>query len=378
MRLRHGLIILACCLAAGAAEFEVLPGQRILLKGDSITRGYGFGNYTDPSPLRSLPGIAGLLLGSNLARPPQFLRLESYWEGLNLDGSAKTVDSVGAEIRIDIAKGELRAGDWLVYEDAGPIDKAVHPAPWPWTKDLYTNYRGLLRDLVLAAEKTIGRDHIVFMTMFDYKPNCETCDWDEPLDDGVHSGNDAIRDEAKELGIRVIDMNRIMDAAERYLEQKGWGRAVGPDGIHPNVYGNFVMTMAILGELGADLPRWRLDALIPRFAHPAALGDVPSVWGFSKDPSDGQRKRILQDLRTIVAEELKASKQAPAMRTPAGAGIQRIVRHGRILDRAAKQPERTSNPVIYELGKLFQLDHSHLLLVASMREQGGHDFCVGK
>lgn len=377
MTLRNTILLAAAGAAISAGQqFEVLPGQRLMLKGDSIARGYAFGNYTDPSPLRTIPGMGAILMRANQPRPPEFLRLENYWQGLNEDGSAKTTDSLAAEIRMNIARGELRAGDWLIFEDAGPIDKAVHPAPWPWTKDIYRNYRKLLRDMVREAEPTVGRDHIVFMTMFDYNPKCAECAWDAPLDDGVHSGNDAIRDEARQLGIRVIDMNRIMDAANRHVVARGWGRAVGPDGIHPNVYGNYVMTLAILHELGADAARWRLDALAARFAHPAAGGDVERVWGFDKDPADADRARILRELRAIVAAQPRAGKPAaPAI--SGAAGIRRIVPHGRLLRTAAKQPEGTSNTVIYELGKLFQLDRSHLLLVASMREQGGHDFCVG-
>src|SRR5262249_33435092 len=34
-------------------------------------------------------------------------------------------------------------------------------------------------------------------------------------------------------------------------------------------------------------------------------------------------------------------------------------------------------PAVYELGKLYQLDRDHAMLVASMREQGGHDFEIG-
>ncbi len=354
------------CAAAADPPFEVLPGQRIMLKGDSIARGYAFGNYTDLSPLRRIPGIGNILLRANQARPPEFLRLENYWQGLEADGSPKTTDSLAAEIRMNIARGELRTGDWLIFEDAGPIDKAVHPAPWPWTKDIYRNYRQLLRDMVQAAESTVGRDHIVFMTMFDYDPKCAECAWDAVLDDGKHSGNDAIRDEARALGIRVIDMNAIMDAANAYLSERGWGRAVGPDGIHPNVYGNWVMALAILREVGADIARWKLEAIDPRFAPRTAGGDVDTVWGFDKDPNGADRRRILRDLRGIAAARPRATD-----------GIQRIIRHGRLLSTAVKQPEATSNTVVYELGKFFQLDRSHLLLVASMREQGGHDFCVG-
>jgi len=371
---------------ARSSHFQVLPGQRILLKGDSITRGYGFGNYTDPSPLRSLPGIATILLRENLPHAPSFERLPGLWQGLNPDGSPKTVDTWAAEIERQIKTGELRAGDWLIFEDAGPIEKCVHPAPWPWEKDIYRQYRQALREMALAAEKAIGRDHIVFMTMFDYQPtsvNCGRCEWDAPLDDGKKTGNDAIRDEAAELGVTAIDMNHVMDEADRYLTRAGWGRPVGPDGIHPNVYGNYVMTLAILGALGADIAAWRLDGLLKHFKHPAAGGDVPSVWGFKKDPSDAQRNAILKDLRAIVVSVLRQTKSGNA-RNPdrpsisgETAGIKRILRHGRILARAAAQPAETTRTVSYEVGKFFQLDRENCLLVASMREQGGHDFEVG-
>jgi hypothetical protein len=55
----------------------------------------------------------------------------------------------------------------------------------------------------------------------------------------------------------------------------------------------------------------------------------------------------------------------------------KIIPHGKILDRPIRQPEGTKNSVSYELGKCFQLDRTHSLLVASMDEQGGHDMCVG-
>ena len=39
--------------------------------------------------------------------------------------------------------------------------------------------------------------------------------------------------------------------------------------------------------------------------------------------------------------------------------------------------EGTTHPVAYELGRCFQLDQDHCLLVASLDEQGGGDKCVG-
>jgi hypothetical protein len=358
-----------------AQGFLPLRDQKIILKGDSIAKGYGFGNYNDPSPLRTVYGIGAILLRENIKEPPAFGDVSYIWEGLNPDGTPKTVDTLADELNTNIKKGEIKTGDWLIFEDAGQYDMNVHPAPFPWEKYHYLRYRQYLRDMVHAVEDVIDRTHIVFMTMFDYNPVCPTCAWDKPLDIAGRTANDAIRDEGAELGIRVIDMNRIMDAAHEYLTQKGWGRTVGPDGIHPNVYGNYVMALAILGTLGGDLAPWKLDPLYRHFAHSASGGDVTTVWGFKKDPSDAERIEILEDLRAIVVREL--AKSPPAPTPPDPSLYPRVVRHGRFLSVASKQPENTTHPAVYELGKLYQLDRDHAMLVASIREQGGHDFEIG-
>lgn len=366
--------------------FEALPGQRIFLKGDSIANGFAFGNFTNPSPLRTVYGIATILLQDNLPHPPQFSRLTPVWEGLKADGTPETVDSLAGEIQVNVRQGDLRPGDWMIYEDAGELDKVVHPAPWPDAKNMYQRQREALRGMVLEADNSIGRDHVLMMTMFDYDPKAPWCAWDAPLDDGVHSGNDSIRDEAAALGVRVINLRRIMNRAEDYIASGGWGRVVGPDGIHPNVYGNYVMALAILGSMGADIAEWKIDGLHGHFRHPATGGDVETVWGFAKDPSDQQRITMLIRLRKMVADELKKDlrqKQKPRpVSIPeggdfAGRTFRRLLRHGRILDHPSSQPEGTEKPCSYELGKLFQLDATNLLLIASLREQGGHDFEVG-
>jgi hypothetical protein len=387
MTLRAVLIFVLSAVAAAAqtvetaTHWQVLPGQRILLNGDSITRGYGFGNYTDPSPLRTIYGIARILITNNLQHPPPFNPLPGVWQGLNPDGTPKTVDTLAGEIQTYIRRGDIRVGDWMIYEDAGQLDKFVHPAPWPNDKNIYRRYRSALRDMVLEADGTIGRDHILLMTMFDYEPKYPWCRWDAPLDDGVHSGNDAIRDEAAALGVSVIDMNAVMDAANAHVTAGGWGRLVGPDGIHPNVYGNYVMALAVLGALGADIGQWKINALQQHFGHPESGGDVKTIWGFVKDPADEQRTKLLEELRTIVASRLKTAMLHPPAgkldAKPQQTGFRRMIRYGRILDHPVAQPQGTSKPVSYELGKLFQLDRDHLLLVASMREQGGHDFEIG-
>src|SRR5580704_8289796 len=83
------------------------PGERILMIGDSITSGYGFGNYTDPSPLRTVYGTAELLMQSNLEHAPEFLRLSGGWKGLNADGTPiGSVDTLAGNIKFCIDKGD--------------------------------------------------------------------------------------------------------------------------------------------------------------------------------------------------------------------------------------------------------------------------------
>lgn len=290
--------------------FAICPAsaERIVLHGDSIVKGYGFGNYTDPSPLRTLHGIFRILLEANVPHAPEVPVLTYLWK-VSAEGKVPVgpVDSVAKEIAAQVQRGEIRKGDWLIYEDAGGIDDSVHPAPWPDATRMYERYRASLRGMIREASKTVGRERIVLMTMFDYEPSakCKWCRWDAPLDDGVHTGNDAIREEAKAGRVRLVDMNRIMDAANQHVQDLGFGRMVGPDGIHPNVYGNFVMVLALAREIGYDIARWDLSPLAKRFLRPASGGDVERVWGFTKDPSDAERRELLEALRKLIPTRQK-------------------------------------------------------------------------
>ena len=73
--------------------------KRILLNGDSISKGYAFGNYTDPSPLRTLYGMAEILMKDNLDRPAEWNNLPGVWEGIDPDGTPKTVDTLAERSR---------------------------------------------------------------------------------------------------------------------------------------------------------------------------------------------------------------------------------------------------------------------------------------
>ncbi len=370
------LVLLGLTALPLVASWQVLPGQRVVFKGDSIAKGYAFGNYDDLSPLRTLAGQARILAQSRFADPPDFLVAPTIWKGLHSDGTAVTVDTLSEEVRANVSRGDIRTGDWLIYEDAGELDKFIQPAPWPNHRDIYARYRESLREMILELEGTVSRSRIFLMTMFDYKPRCRWCRWDEPMDATGKTGTDIIRDTGAELGVAVVEMNHVMDRANELLTGRGWGRVVGPDGIHPNVFGNFVMTLSLMGAMGADVAALPLAAIEKRFLHPESGGDVGAVWGFDRDPSDAERMGLLRDLRALVARELRVLRRsAPA--AVSSHRFEEILRHGRVLAQPAVQPAGTRLPVSYELGRLYQLDRDHVLLIASLREQGAHDYAVG-
>ena len=115
--------------------------------------------------------------------------------------------------------------------------------------------------------------------------------------------------------------------------------------------------------------RSRNDSAIPRRVEMSAPFSA-------KDPSDTERVKLLSDLRRIVlATARKSVPSAPPAST--ANHIRRIVRYGRLLASPERQPEGTDKPASYEVGKLFQLDRNHVMLSASLREQGGHDFEIG-
>ena len=63
--------------------------------------------------------------------------------------------------------------------------------------------------------------------------------------------------------------------------------------------------------------------------------------------------------------------------SPTSISCTNLTAHGRILHAPTHRPKNTTGSVAYELGRCFQLDQDTCLLVASMDQQGGHDFCVG-
>lgn len=155
-----------------------------------------------------------------------------------------------------VAVGTIRAGDWVVLEDAG-----LHGGdPLGYFRKM-RQWRRAVVDNVAAT--------CIMMTMFDYGPHggdLPDAEFDRryPVGGGrMLSANDAIRMAANSVywhdapppGRTVlIDMNRQMDAwRTRSLRTHGID-PVHPDGIHPNCWGQWLMIREILAAMrGPDL-----------------------------------------------------------------------------------------------------------------------------
>lgn len=213
--------------------------KTIHLFGDSIFRGYALGVFADevlPShPLygfRSIASMANLVLSEN-GNSDEFV-----YRG-NLYGYPTAIQNI-----LDlISTGTVVPGDVCVLEDAGNHNM------------LPSEYRTVFE----AFRTACSQNHdvtVILMSMFDYPPAPVDCRFDEPF--GGVTMNDAIR-AAQSANLAVVgpsiylDMNGRMDFESIYGPFRYGEYAVKwifDDGIHPNVWGQMLMTGEILKASG--------------------------------------------------------------------------------------------------------------------------------
>lgn len=217
-------------LAAGTAAASSSPTRTVHFYGDSIHKGWGFGDYADASPLNRIDRIATMLATANGKPGLRFRR---------------TGTQEPAAICRDVLTGRVRAGDRIVFEDAGPhTDRADARTGW-------------LDLVVYCATKAKRRPAVTLTlsTMFDYSPDpvgTPLSTYDETLPDGSGlTANAVTRRVAARSGARLLDWNRQMDAAHAALEPLGV-HVVHPDGIHPTVWGNVILAISLLRSEGVE------------------------------------------------------------------------------------------------------------------------------
>lgn len=289
-----GLIVLLAVMVAGnayaAGTLSVPAGAKIIFLGDSIFKGWGFGHYDDPSPLCRIQDISSLLMQANLSSSPQIVRLEAIPDTeANVQYYSANPDQL---LKDRILDGTVGPNDVVIYEDAGPNG---------------ANYSSYRQKLGKIAQEAAGANRkIYFMTMFDYNPPLAQSTYDTPTtDQPTKTINDAIRDEAALRGVPVIDMNTCMDRLQAYVTLHHSGSTCFPDGIHPNVFGNLLMSLSIMRTLGADVSSWNLAPVASRYMHTTSGGDIPALtsapWSWSQDPTDKQRTNLLKQIQQIAS-----------------------------------------------------------------------------
>lgn len=280
------------------------------LFGDSLFRGYALGRFPDiftaaeaaAEPLWELRSPASMLNlvfegnGAEIMRAADGTvtggRMVAGYVGCAVQPDPKVASSASEKIRSGIAAGVIRAGDVIALIDAG--DHRGDP-------DEYEENWGRLRAAADQAQVTVA-----MFDMFDYITKAEiggkpadTYRYDVPF--RGHSGklrshNEATRASAsKSLGgqsdCRLIPLRAIMDRFQAVLARDYGVPAMLPDGIHPNIWGQWLLALALAGAV-ADISRFT--------APESVLGLVKRHWArmsyvsVSPDWSEAAARQILE------------------------------------------------------------------------------------
>lgn len=202
-----------------AAAASAAPPRTVHMYGDSIFKGWGYGQYDHPSLLNRIDRIATVMADGKL----RFNR---------------TSEQAPSLICAAVRSGRVRRGDSIVFENAGPHFNNN------------TAYRKWLEGVAWCSRK----HRLMLSTMFDYDPDPVSVPhstYDEPVEGG-RTVNQVTVAVARKEGAHVIDWNHAMDAARKRLEPEGV-HVVHPDGIHPTVWGNILMAARLVRAHGVPV-----------------------------------------------------------------------------------------------------------------------------
>src|ERR1051325_3652852 len=189
-------IIVAFLLSCGVAL-----AQTVHLVGDSISRGYALGSFSDTIvPSHPLYVFRSIWTEANAVLAENGVAVRFVYGNTGMGDS-----TAPARLAARVASGMIGAKDIVIFEDAG--DTSMDP----------DQYQGELEALIDA----VAPAKVYVMTMFDYSPAPLNSQFDTPFVGGSGGGtrtiNDAIRAAAAVKGASVIDMNAEMDAFQAYM-----------------------------------------------------------------------------------------------------------------------------------------------------------------
>jgi hypothetical protein len=230
--------------AAGATVAANVGGRvssqtgsnRAHLFGDSIFRGWALRSFPDRlSPLNPLFAFSSIALTANVLTTASDIPVSFHYAGY-----AFGRPSADIVIPALIEQEEIRPGDFVLFEDAGPHlqDPDLYQARW---EDMRR---------AVPADRNLT---VIMMTMCDYPPAPPECQYDRVF--GSRSMNDATRTAAAaELPhsprAHLLDLNARMDAFRESLLTSDDIDPIHPDGIHPNVWGQLFIVGEILRATG--------------------------------------------------------------------------------------------------------------------------------
>lgn len=268
-------------------------GRVIHSYGDSISRGYGTGQFSDLMrgdeplfPVSCIWAIINQVLGQNEKLVFDGLASGKSWSARDISAFVVPLGGVpdmAALIASRVEANIIRAGDVVVLEDAG--DHSRDPS----------SYQAKWEAMRFAASGRLDVT-VIMMSMFDYispdnKHLMPDFQYDVAMSDG-RTMNDATRAAAaSELGCVgrtiLIDMNAIMDAEVAATRPGHDVPFMHSDGIHPNVWGEMLMAGEIMKASGLQPSIGALAALkrIARENHHALSFGIT---GFS--PYDAQAR----------------------------------------------------------------------------------------
>jgi hypothetical protein len=222
-------IIVAFLLSCGVAL-----AQTVHLVGDSISRGYALGSFSDTIvPSHPLYVFRSIWTEANAVLAENGVAVRFVYGNTGMGDS-----TAPARLAARVASGMIGAKDIVIFEDAG--DTSMDP----------DQYQGELEALIDA----VAPAKVYVMTMFDYSPAPLNSQFDTPFVGGSGGGtrtiNDAIRAAAAVKGASVIDMNAEMDAFQAYMAGQTLTHDFDSQGIHPFVFSQTLMVGAIFRALG--------------------------------------------------------------------------------------------------------------------------------
>lgn len=240
--------LIAVCIVAGVyiagtsearSVFDRSQYRTVIhLYGDSIARGWGMKDFEHSNPLNRIHDIANLLLEEH---------------GIT---SLRVVSRPAGKLSADLEDGLIEHSDVVVYEDAGQHENDI----------------GLRRSRFEMVTNIAEGHRLILTTTFDYWPPAHyyNYEYDVLIGESDLTMNDLVRQACERevsvfesfrrhlLGDKpctVLDWNRQMDCAVGSLRRYG----ISPmhrDGVHPNVFGNFMLAVSLLEVLDIEVRSW--------------------------------------------------------------------------------------------------------------------------